>query len=167
MRLYQNRLLGIFVFTALFPLTAPLMQYIPNPMVPGAIVSLNMILPILAGYFYGPLSGITVGSTGTLLAALLGTNQFYMVGIYSMGLVGALAGWIGRQHRAEINTAVTIVLSHALNIFILTRLGMLVISPERAGITLLGLAAESAIDVIAIMLVITLLKPWLYQTERW
>ncbi len=70
------QLLGILVFTLLFPVLASLVQYIPNPMVPGAIISLNMILPILAGYFFGPFSGLIVGSTGILLAALLQADKF-------------------------------------------------------------------------------------------
>jgi energy-converting hydrogenase Eha subunit B len=167
MKSNHNRLLGIALFTLLFPITAPLMQCIPNPMVPGAIVSLNMILPILAGYFYGAISGMIVGGTGALFAALLQANQFYLAGVYSMGLVGALAGWIGRHHRAEIPAATTIILSHIINILVLIRVGMLDIPPERIGVTLLGLTAESAIDIIATMLVIATLKQWLYQTERW
>jgi len=162
-----KRWFGIIIFTLLIPATAPLMQYIPNPMVPGAIVSLNMILPILAGYFYGPISGLIAGGTGLLLAALLQANQLYLAGVYSLALVGALAGWIGRNRRAEVSAAATIILAHAINILVLMRVGLLSIPPERVGVTLLGLTAESVIDIIATVLIIVALKRWLYQSERW
>ncbi len=166
MRSRKQRLIGIVVFTFLFPATAPLVQYIPNPMVPGAIVSLNMILPVLAGHFYGPLSGAVAGGAGCLLTALWLSNEFYAVGVISMIVVGAAAGWIGK-YRSDVLSAATIILAHALNMLILTRVGLLVIPPEQAGVTLLGLAAEAVIDIVAIVLVVVLLKRWLYQTERW
>ena len=43
------------VFTLLYALTAPLVEHIPNPMIPGAWLALNMIFPVLAGYFLGSL----------------------------------------------------------------------------------------------------------------
>ncbi len=161
------QLLGILVFTFLFPVLASLVQYIPNPMVPGAIVSLNMILPILAGYFFGPLSGLITGSTGVLLAALFQADQFYIVGVYSMGFVGVLAGWIGGRRRLQILSAATIFIAHTMNILVLLRIRMLDIPLDRVGVTLLGLVTESVIDIIAVLLIIELLWRWLYQTERW
>jgi uncharacterized membrane protein len=162
-----KRRFGIIIFTLLIPATAPLVQYIPNPMVPGAIVSLNMIFPILAGYFYGPISGLVVGGAGVWLSALLLSNQFYLTGVFSLALVGALAGWIGRNRRAEVPAAATVILAHAINILVLMRVGLLAIPAERVGVTLLGLTTESVIDMIATVLIIVALKRWLYQTERW
>ena len=161
-----RRLVGVIVFTLLFPATASLVQYIPNPMVPGAIVSLNMILPVLAGYFYGPLSGAVAGGVGTLLTALWQVDVFYAVSTISMTVVGLVAGWSGK-YRSEVLSASTIVLAHAMNILFFVRLGLLVIPPERVGVTLLGLTTETIIDIVAIVLIIFLLKVWLYQKERW
>ncbi len=161
------QLLGILVFTLLFPVLASLVQYIPNPMVPGAIISLNMILPILAGYFFGPFSGLIVGSTGILLAALLQADKFYITGVYSLALAGALAGWIGRKRRLHFFSAATIFIAHTMNILVLLRMGMLDIPSDRIGVTILGLVTESVIDIIAVLLIIELLWRWLYQTERW
>jgi len=162
-----KRWVGIAIFTLLIPAAAPLMQYIPNPMVPGAIVGLNMIFPILAGYFFGPMSGLIVGGAGVWLSALLLSNQFYLTGVFSLALVGALSGWIGRNRRAEVSAAATIILAHAINILVLIRVGLLAIPPERVGVTLLGLTTESVIDIIATVLVIVALKRRLYQSVRW
>jgi len=166
MESHTQRIIGVTAFTLLFPATAPLAQHIPNPMVPGAIVSLNMILPVLAGHFYGPLSGAIAGGVGTLLAALWLSNKFYAVGLISMTILGAIAGWAGIR-RSETLSAMTIIPAHLLNMLLLTHLELLVIQPEQIKVILLGLATETMIDIVAIVLVITLLKKWLYQKERW
>lgn len=41
-----RRLIGATVFTLLFPATASLVQHIPNPMAPGAIVNFGLILSV-------------------------------------------------------------------------------------------------------------------------
>jgi hypothetical protein len=45
--------------------------------------------------------------------------------------------------------------------------GVITIPAETVGITLLGLATESMVDIIAIVILILLLKRHLYCTERW
>lgn len=166
MKPLKNPLIGVSVFTILFPAMTPLMQYIPNPMVPGAIVSLNMILPVLAGHFYGPLSGLIAGGLGVWLAVIFQADQFYIAGVFSMAVTGVAAGWAGK-YRSELLSASTIIIAHALNILTLTRIGLLAIPPEQVGAMALGLATETIIDVVAIVLIIVLLKQWLYQRERW
>lgn len=161
-----NRLIGVTVFTLLYPALAYVVEYIPNPMVPGAIVALNMILPVLAGYFYGPLSGAVAGGVGTALAALLRASLFDGTAIFPHILMGATAGWMGKR-RAEILSSTTILIGHSLNMLFYLRLGVITIPPEQVGSTLLGLATEAMIDIVAIVLVIALLKRWLYQEHRW
>lgn len=62
-RIFQGRknghgdtkaVLGIAAFTLAHPALEIVDQYFSNPMVPGAIIALNMILPVLAGYFFRP-----------------------------------------------------------------------------------------------------------------
>ena len=161
-----KRLIGVIVFTLLYPAMAPLVEYIPNPMVPGAIVALNMIFPVLAGYFYGPLSGAVAGGVGTALAALLRVSMFDGLAIFPHIAMGLAAGWTGK-YRSEILSSITILVGHALNMLFFLRLELFTIPAEEVGVTLLGLAAETMIDIITIVLVIVLLKRWLYHTERW
>jgi len=101
-----------------------------------------------------------------LLTALWLANRFYAVSVISMAVVGAVAGWIGK-YRSDVLSAATIILAHALNMLILVRVGLLVIPPEQVGVTLLGLAAEAVIEIVAIVLIVVSLKRWLYQAERW
>jgi uncharacterized membrane protein len=166
MKQQTKQVIGIAVFTLLYPAMAYIVKYIPNPMVPGAIVALNMILPVLAGYFYGPLSGAVTGGVGTALSALLRASLFDGTAIFPHILMGAAAGWMGKS-RAEILSSTTILIGHILNMLFFLRLGVITIPPDRVASTLLGLATETMIDIVAIVLVIALLKRWLYQEHRW
>lgn len=90
-----KRLLGVTVFTLLYPALAQVIKCIPNPMVPGAILALNMILPVLAGYFYGPSSGAVAGGLGTTLSALIRVSMFDTLAIFPHTVMGIVAGWAG------------------------------------------------------------------------
>lgn len=162
----QKRLIGIAVFTLAYPALELVVQYIPNPMVPGAIIALNMILPVLAGYFYGPWSGAVTGGAGTGIAAVLGGSVFNYLAIIPNAIMGGIAGVSGR-FRSEFLTASTILVGHALNMLVFIGTGVITIPAEKAGTTILGLAAESMVDIIAILLLIHLLKRYLYCPQRW
>jgi|WetSurMetagenome_2_1015567.scaffolds.fasta_scaffold02429_7 uncharacterized membrane protein len=162
----QKRLIGIAAFTLAYPALELVVRYIPNPMVPGAIIALNMILPVLAGYFYGPWSGAFAGGAGTGIAALLGGSVFNYLAIIPNAIMGGVAGFSGR-FRSEFLTASTILVGHSLNMLVFIGAGVITIPAEKAGTTLLGLAAESMVDIIAIVLLLHLLKRYLYCPERW
>lgn len=161
-----KRLVGVIVFTLLYPLLRPVVEHIPNPMVPGAVVALNMIMPILAGYFYGPLSGAVAGGVGTAIAALLGVNMFDGLAILPHAIMGIAAGWLG-QRRNDFLSSTTIMIGHVLNMLFFWRMGIFTITLNQLGVVLLGLVTETMIDIVAIILVIALLKRYLYQVERW
>ena len=162
----QKRLAGITAFTLAYPALELVVQYIPNPMVPGAIIALNMILPVLAGYFYGPWSGVVVGGAGTGIAAVLGGSVFNYLAILPNAIMGGVAG-ISSRFRSDFLTASTILVGHTLNMLVFIGTGIITIPAEKAGTTLLGLAAESMIDIIAIVLLIHLLKRYLYCPNWW
>lgn len=161
-----KRWVGVSGLTLLYPVVAYIVTYIPNPMVPGAIVALNMIFPVLAGHFYGPISGAVAGCLGTALATLLSGSQFEAYSIFPHTLMGFTAGWIG-QFRSEFASAATILIGHLLNILFYVRIGLMFVPAAQLGVTLLGLISEVMIDIVAIVLLIFLFKRWLYREERW
>jgi uncharacterized membrane protein len=162
----QKRVIGITAFTLAYPVLELVVQYIPNPMVPGAIIALNMILPVLAGYFYGPWSGVFAGGAGTGIAAVLGGSAFNYLAIIPNAIMGGIAGFSAR-YRSEFLTASTILVGHALNMLVYIGTGVITIPAGKAGTTLLGLATESMVDIIAIVLLLHLLKRYLYCPKRW
>ena len=162
----RKQLIGVPAFTLAYPAMQLVIQYIPNPMVPGATIALNMILPVLAGYFFGPWSGAVVGGVGTGIASLLTRSIYTVLAIIPHTIMGAVAGWTGR-YRSEFLTASTILIGHSLNMLFYLGTGVITIPAEKVGITLLGLATEAMVDIIAIVILILLLKRHLYCTERW
>ena len=162
----KKHLIGLMAFTLGYPLLESVIRYIPNPMVPGGIVALNMILPVLAGYFFGPWSGAVAGGAGTGIAGLFNGSVFNTLAIVPHAIMGAVAGWTGKYHSKYLS-ALTILIGHSLNMLFYLGSGVLTIPAGKAGASILGLATESMVDIVAIVLVIVLLDRYLFCTERW
>lgn len=163
----QRSMIGLTIFTLLYPALSFFVDYVPNPMVPGAIIALNMIVIVLAGYFYGPWSGAVAGGMGTALSALIRVSMWDGLAIFPHIIMGFAAGWVFNKYRSEFLSALTVIIGHILNMLFYVRLELLTISPDDIGVTLLGLATEITIDVVAIILIIALFKKWIYSTQRW
>lgn len=163
---HKREYMGLIVLTLAYPLTHFFIRYIPNPFVPNASIALNMIFPILAGYFYGPLSGGMAGLVGTGISALVVPNIFDAMSILPHTLMGIAAGWAGAS-RSQFVAAISIVIGHALNILFYWRFNLLVI--DHPDTLIIGLTAETTIDVVATILMIVLLQKWLYKEtgQRW
>ena len=166
MKAQRKRIIGIIVFTLLYPIGAHTAEHIPNPMVPGAIVALNMIFPVLAGYFYGPISGALVGGFGTAISALWRVSMFDAVSIGPHIVMGLTAGWVGK-YRSDVLCSLVVVLGHALNLMFYARMGLMTTLTDQPGLVVLGVAAEATVDIVALVLAMTLLKRWLYEANRW
>lgn len=162
----NRRLAGMLVLTLLYPLVAPLVQLMPNPMAPGAIVALNMVFPVLAGYFYGPCSGAVAGGVGAALAALCTVDMFDALAILPHMAMGSLAGRLGRNG-SELLSSTSLLAGHALNMLFFIRLGLLPIPVEALPVTALGLLTESSVEMVAVVLLAHSLRQSLYCAERW
>lgn len=162
----SHRYVGLVILTLAYPLTHFIVQYIPNPFVPSADIALNMIFPVLAGYFYGPLSGALAGVLGTGLSALIGADMFDLAAVLPHMLMGAAAGLVGHS-RSHFLSALTIIIGHALNILFFWRFDLMMI--DHVNTLLLGLLTETTIDVVAVILVMVLLQKPLYREgeQRW
>ncbi|MFT3893496.1 MAG: ECF transporter S component [Anaerolineales bacterium] len=158
--------LGLIILTLAYPLTHYIFIHIPNPVVPSANLALNMIFPILAGYFYGPLSGAIAGAVGTGLSALAGPDMYDALSILPHALMGYTAGLAG-ESQSQFAGALSIIIGHLLNILFYWRFGL--IPFEHVGILLLGLLTETTIDVVAIILLIVFLQKPFYRDKelRW
>lgn len=157
---------GFIVLTLAYPVAHFVVAKIPNPFVPSANLALNMIFPILAGYFYGPISGAIAGAIGTGFSALMANDIYDAMSILPHAIMGYVAGLAGTSH-SQFPAALSILSGHILNILFYLRFDLLTI--DDAGILLLGLLTETTIDVVAIVLLIVLLQKSLYQEadHRW
>lgn len=155
----------LLVFLLLYPALAIVVRFLPNPMVPDAVIALNMIAPVLAGFLFGPVSGVICGGGGTALSALLHGSMYDVLAVCPHALMGAAAGFLGRKG-SEFQSSLAIILGHGLNILFFYRFGMLSLSRDSAGQFLLGLASETTVDIVIILLVAKFLKPRLFCTQR-
>lgn len=159
-------ILSIIILTVMYPFLGLFIEFIPNPMVPGGYLALNMTIPVIAGYFFGYRSGAFVGGVGTWIAAITDLSMFSALAIFPHIVMGTLAGWAG-DNRNIILAALMLPVGHILNIVFFTRMGILAVPNGKAFESILGWAAETMIGILIIVLVLTVFSQWLYQTERW
>lgn len=149
-------LTGILAYAGLGQIT----HFIPNPMVPEASLALNMVVPVIIGYFGGSVAGGIVGLLGAMLNYFAkipfhGPDAYELVAILPHTVMGAVAGLRSLEH-SRIGTALTIVVGHGLNIagFLLVGLFSLTVLKEIPFWT--GLLTETIVDVILVALFIGL-----------
>ena len=66
----------------------------PNPFIPGAIIAVNMIVPVIAGILFGSWTGFLVGIFGTFLNSLTPAGSFFeFLAVLPHGIMGFLAGY--------------------------------------------------------------------------
>lgn len=162
----KNNHLGLIFLTLAYPITHFVFVHIPNPVVPSANLALNMIFPILAGYFYGPISGVIAGAVGTGLAAFIGADIYDALSILPHAVMGLVAGLAGRS-QSQFVAAISVVYGHLLNILFYWRFELITV--DHLGTLLLGLLTETTIDIVAIILFIVFLQKQLYRDkeQRW
>ena len=162
----KSKHLSLIFLTLAYPLTHFIFVHLPNPFVPSANLALNMVFPILAGYFFGPLSGAFAGAVGTGLSALLGADPYDALSILPHATMGYIAGLAGGS-RSQFMAALSIVSGHVLNILFYWRFDL--VTFDNMGTLLLGLITETTVDLVAIILIIVFFQKHLYRENelRW
>jgi uncharacterized membrane protein len=148
----------VAVLAALYVVLGQIVRFIPNPMVPGAIIALNMVVVVIAGLVLGPAAGALVGLIGTLVnAASPAGNPFEWAAIIPHTIMGISAGLARRA--PVVLGALTIIVGHALNIVAFIIAGLLPANQLTATVFSAGLGLEVVIDVVVISIVVPLLRP--------
>ncbi len=132
-----------------------------NPMVPGAIIAINMVVVVIAGILFGPTPGALVGFVGTLVNALAsptGAQSFEFAAVIPHTIMGLTAGVVGRIDQPL--AAFTIIVGHALNIIAFLVLGLLPFNQVAVSIFWVGLLVETVVDVAIIWLATAILRPF-------
>lgn len=151
-------LVGVMAYVIIGQLT----HYICNPMLPRASLALNMVVPVVMGYWDGSLTGLVVGALGTLLNFLVklpfyGIDGFEFLAILPHALMGGVAGWKGLRGM-RVGTALTVLIGHALNMLAYLLAGLVSMDTLQDFEFWLGLTAEIMVTLIFIVLAITLLE---------
>ncbi len=158
----HERGLKIFVGVIAYVIIGQLTHFICNPMLSRASLALNMVVPVVLGYWGGSLTGMIVGALGTLLNFLVklpfyGIDGFEFLAILPHALMGGVAGWKGLRG-IRVGTALTILVGHALNLLVYLLSGLVSINTLQDFEFWLGLSAEIMVNLVFIVLAITLLE---------
>lgn len=135
-------------------------QYLPNPMVPGAIIAINMVVVVVAGALLGPGTGALVGLVGTFINALLSptaSRAFEFAAVVPHTIMGLTAGLLARINQPA--AAFAIIVGHLLNILAFVITGLLPLSQMALTIFSVGLLVETVIDLVVIWLAVAALRP--------
>lgn len=148
----------VAVLAALYVVIGQVVQFIPNPMVPGGIIALNMVVVVIAGILLGPAAGALVGLIGTAVNGFLtpAGNPFERAAVIPHAIMGLAAG-LARSR--ELLAALTIIVGHVLNILVFIIAGLLPASAITGAVFLVGLAFETVVDVVVILIAVRLLRP--------
>lgn len=150
----------VAVLAALYVVVGQVVRFIPNPMVPGAIIALNMVVVVIAGILLGPVAGALVGLIGTLVNALSPAgNPFEYAAIIPHGIMGLAAGLARRA--PVVLAALAIIVGHLLNVTAFILAGLMPLNQMTATVFSVGLLVEIVIDVVVISVAVPLLRPLL------
>ncbi|MGH2669568.1 MAG: ECF transporter S component [bacterium] len=149
----------IAVLAAVYVVLGQVVRFIPNPMVPGAIIALNMVVVVISGILFGPVAGALVGLVGTGANAISPAgNAFEVAAIVPHTIMGFVAGLAGSRVPTVV-AALTILVGHVLNILVFVWTGLLPLTDVTGAVFFGGLAFETVVDVVVIVIVVPLLRP--------
>lgn len=152
----------VLIGSVCYVILGRLVEFIPNPLIPNAILALNMTVPVIAGYFGGPHIGTLIGLMGTLAnfgveIPYSGIDYFELAAILPHALMGAAAGWVGKS-KSRTGAAAMLLVGHGANILAFIAAGLLPIKSILSASLWTGLLAETAIGMIIIVLTISIIE---------
>lgn len=122
----------------------------PNPFIPGAIIAVNMVIPVLVGILFGRVPGLLVGLLGTLLNSISPAGSlFEVLSVVPHGIMGWVAGHF-RERVPTLFLACSLFVGHGLNILTYVLFGALSITSLLNLAFWYGLAYETFAGVIAV-----------------
>ncbi len=148
----------VAVLAAVYAVIGQITRFLPNPMVPGANIALNMVVVVIAGILLGPRAGALVGLIGTFVNAVSPAgNPFEWAAIIPHTIMGFTAGVVGASKPAA--ASLTILVGHVLNVLAFIIAKLMPASQMAVTIFSLGLLAEAVIDIVVILVATPLLRP--------
>ncbi len=148
----------VALLAALYVVVGQLVKFLPNPMVPGAIIALNMVVVVIAGILLGPGSGALVGLIGTFVNAISPAgNPFEWAAIIPHTIMGFTAGVVGRRNL--VLGSLTILVGHVLNVLAFILAKLMPANQMTVTIFSVGLLTEVIVDVVVILVAVPLLRP--------
>jgi uncharacterized membrane protein len=147
------------VLVVAYILVGQVVHRIPNPMVPNAIIALNMTVVVIAGVLLGPVAGGLVGLLGTFVNGFYtpAGNPFEQAAVLPHTIMGFAAGLAGR--RSVFAGALTVLVGHALNVLVFVSRALMPVAAISGALFFSGLLFEIVVDVVLILFAVPMLRP--------
>ncbi len=128
----------------------------PNPFIPGAIIAINMIVPVLAGILFGPWCGLAVGLCGTFINSFTPVGSaFELMATFPHAAMGFVAGlWADRAPTPIPSMALAV--GHLGNIAVFLAVGLMPIADVTTARFWFGLLTEFFVGMVAVSLIAAL-----------
>jgi len=154
----RKEVLLIALLVLLYVLIGNARSIQPNPIVPGAIIAVNMFVPVLAGILLGPRAGLLVGILGTLANALSPAgNPFEFAAILPHGIMGFIAGSFKDRLPTSI-LASSIIIGHLLNLVMFVAFRLLPFDALLGLLFWYALAFEALAGIVTITVLATIYR---------
>lgn len=127
----------------------------PNPFIPGAVIAVYMVVPVVAGILFGCRVGLMVGLLGTLFNALSPAGSaFEFAAIVPHGIMGFTAGCL-RGKMPTPFVAGAILVGHVLNIISYRIFGLI---DGSSSLNFYAIAAEALIGMMTVYVIVTIYR---------
>ncbi len=154
-KLTNENLVKIFVMVLLYVLLGNLNSLVANPMVPGTVVAVNMIIVVLAGILFGKEVGLLVGLMGASINGVITGSNFEYAAIIPHMIMGWSAGKI-REKSGLLGSSLAIIVGHVLNVIAFLIFGLMV-KDDINDVFWRGLGYEAVFGIMSIVII-----AWLY-----
>jgi uncharacterized membrane protein len=166
MKLARKEIIQIAVMVALYILLGNSRSIQPNPVVPGAVIAINMIVPVLAGILFGRQAGFVVGILGTTLNSFFpASTAFEIAAIAPHGIMGFAAGWLKQRAPAFIASG-ALIIGHLLNILMFVLLGLMKFNIIIGIRFWYGLGYEIIVGMLAVIIIVAIYNLAFMDTLR-
>jgi uncharacterized membrane protein len=158
-KLSNPNVINAFIFIVLYIIIGQVNSFIENPMIPGAIIAVNMVIIVLAGILFGKEVGLIVGLMGTSINAVIMGNasgaNFEFASILPHLIMGWTAGKLGEKYEPLISSS-AILVGHALNITAYLIFGLMKTKDINSAFWR-GIGYEAILGVVSIVVI-----SWIY-----
>ena len=154
----KKEFLQIAVLSILYVLIGNGRSIQPNPFIPGAVIAVYMVVPVVGGILFGCRVGFFVGIFGTLLNALSPAGSaFEFASIIPHGIMGMAAGCLRGKFPTPF-VALTLLIGHILNIVAYLLTGLIVFSVLRDIHFWYGLSYEAFVGIMTVYVIATVYR---------
>jgi len=157
-RTFKNQIIPTIVLIVLYILIGNARSIQENPFIPGAVIAVNMIVPVIGGILFGRFTGLMTGLVGTALNSLTPAGSiFEIAAILPHAIMGFGAGYF-RKAPSLVIPSFALILGHILNLGIFIMLSLIPMHTFTEKGFWLGIGYEIFIGLISIILIVTVYR---------